>query len=119
MDWTIVLRSRAALFVVAFAVCATVANATPATTYTFPTGLHWVAVTPKGGSSSYHYAMIRGKYADACDNIVRHKFPGAFVYPWHSNDDIYSIYTVLQGTLVIGFDKNHAKWGDVCCRRGP
>jgi hypothetical protein len=53
--------------------------------------------------------MIRGKYTDACDNIIRTKFSDGFVYPWHTNDNVFSIYTVLQGTLVIGFDKNHAK----------
>lgn len=79
------------------------------TTYTVPSDLHWVSQTPKGGTSSFQYAMIRGAYADACDNIIRTKFPDGFVYPWHTNGDTYSIYTVIQGTLVIGFDKNHAK----------
>lgn len=79
------------------------------TTYTVPSDLHWVSRTPKGATSSFQYAMIRGKFADACDNIIRAKFPAGFVYPWHTNGNIYSIYTVIKGTLVIGFDKHHAK----------
>lgn len=86
---------------------ATAASASP-TTYTLPSDLHWVAEKPKGAAGTFHYAVIRGKYTDACDNIIRTKFPDGFVYPWHTNDNIYSIYTVIQGTLVIGFDKNHA-----------
>jgi hypothetical protein len=94
-----------------FACFTTVASAAP-TQYTLPSDLQWVARKPKGASEAFHYAMIRGKYTDACDNIFRMKFPDGFVYPWHTNNDVYSIYTVLQGTLVIGFDKNHAASGE-------
>ena len=104
-------RSIAAIaaFALLGGVCSIAASGAQRTTYTLPSTLHWVTETPKGGTSSFQYAMIRGKYTDACDNIIRTKFSDGFVYPWHTNDNVYAIYTVLQGTLVIGFDKNREK----------
>jgi len=101
------LLAVAALAIVAV-VWPTIARAAEPTTYTLPSNLHWRSVTPKGSSSSYLAAVIRGKYDDACDNIIRVKFPNGYVYPWHTNGNTYAIYTILQGTLVIGFDKKHA-----------
>ena len=98
-----------AAFAVVAGVCSIAASAAQPTTYTLPSSLHWITETPKGGTSSFQYAMIRGKYTDLCDSIIRTKFSDGFVYPWHTNDNFYGIYTVLQGTLIIGFDKNHAK----------
>jgi hypothetical protein len=42
-----------------------------------------------------------------CDVLYRYRFPDGFVYPWHVNNE-YDIYTVLEGTLVIGFATRHA-----------
>ncbi|HKE37555.1 MAG TPA: hypothetical protein VKB39_08985 [Candidatus Baltobacteraceae bacterium] len=105
------LRPTSAIFAAAISASACVATATAAqpTTYTLPSNLHWITETPKGETSGFQYAVIRGKYTDACDSIIRTKFPAGYVYPWHTNDGFYALYTVLQGTLVIGFDKNHAK----------
>jgi hypothetical protein len=79
------------------------------TIYTLPQDLHWIPTTGKGVSPGAFYAMIRGKDTDSCNTLVRNKFPSGYVYPWHTNDNIPSIYTVLSGTLVIGFDKNHSR----------
>jgi quercetin dioxygenase-like cupin family protein len=106
----LMLGSFAAAF--SICVCLAAAGAAQPTTYTLPSSLRWVTITPKGETSSYQYAMIRGRYTDACDNIIRTKFPAGFVYPWHTNEGFYAIFTVLQGTLVIGFDKNHGKSGE-------
>ena len=93
----------------AIAICALCVQPAVAsrTTYTLPNQIQWKPDTGKGTGS--FYAMIRGKNSDVCDNLVRVKFPAGFVYPWHTNHNIYSIYTILQGTLAIGFDKHHAR----------
>ncbi len=78
------------------------------TLYTFPQNMHWVALTGKGVPHGAYYAQLRGKDQDSCDTLVRNKFPNGFVYPWHVNN-VAAIYTVLSGTLVIGFDKNHSR----------
>lgn len=79
------------------------------TTYTLPRNVHWIEDRSNGVQPGSYYAVLRGKEADKCDNIFRIKFPGGFIYPWHTNKNAYAIYTVLEGTLVIGFDRNHAK----------
>ena len=84
------------------------ASAAP-TTYILPKDVHWIAYRQKGVPPGDYYAVLRGKYSDKCDNLVRIKFPNGFVYPWHTNGDVDAIYTVLEGTLVIGFDKSHSK----------
>jgi hypothetical protein len=83
------------------------AAAASQTTYTLPNQVHWIPDTGKGAGS--FYAMIRGRNSDRCDNLVRVKFPAGFIYPWHTNQNSYAIYTVLQGTLAIGFDKHYAR----------
>ena len=80
----------------------------PKTTYTLLSDVHWVPDTTKGVPPGSFRAFIRGKSGDTCDVIELAKFPDAFVYPWHTNDE-YDIYTILKGTLVIGFDEHHAK----------
>lgn len=77
------------------------------TIYTLPQNMHWVPITGKGVPPGASYAQLRGKTEDSCDGLVRNKFPNGFVYPWHVNN-VSAIYTVLSGTLVIGFDKNHS-----------
>ena len=83
------------------------AAAASQTTYTLPNQIHWIPDTGKGAGS--FYARIRGRSSHDCDNLVRVKFPAGFIYPWHTNHNSYAIYTVLQGTLAIGFDKHHAR----------
>lgn len=80
---------------------------TAQTIYTLPQNLHWIAITGKGVPSGASYALLRGKDPDACDSLVRNKFPNGYVYPWHVNHGS-AIYTVLSGTLAIGFDKHHS-----------
>jgi quercetin dioxygenase-like cupin family protein len=79
----------------------------PATTYTLPQDLRWVPLVAKGVPRGAYTAYIRGKPTDTCGQLLRMKFPNGFVYPWHVNNE-YDIFTVLQGTLIIGFDKHHA-----------
>jgi hypothetical protein len=90
------------------------------TLYTLPQDVHWMPVTGKGVPSGASYAIVAGKapshsaaprraaIRDMCDVLFRYRFPDGFVYPWHVNNE-YDIFTVLKGTLVIGFDKNHAR----------
>ncbi len=78
------------------------------TTYTLPRDLHWIADRSNGAPPGAFYAILRGKDSDKCGELVRERFADGFVYPWHVNTS-YFIYTVLQGTLVIGFNKNHLK----------
>ncbi|MBV8067259.1 MAG: hypothetical protein JO113_04720 [Candidatus Eremiobacteraeota bacterium] len=87
------------------------------TLYTLPHDVHWMPVTGKGVPSGATYAIVAGKahppphksgaIRGMCDVLFRYRFPDGFVYPWHVNNE-YDIYTVLKGTLVIGFDKSHA-----------
>lgn len=76
------------------------------TQYTLPTNIQWIPALAKGAPGHYYYAYLRGKATDKCGQLMRIKFPNGFIYPWHVNNQ-YSIITVLQGTLAIGFDKHH------------
>lgn len=76
------------------------------TRYTLPRNIQWIPTAAKGVPGHYYYAYLRGKATDKCGQLMRVKFPDGFTYPWHVNNQ-YSIVTVLQGTLVIGFDKRH------------
>ncbi len=60
----------------------------------------------KGVRPGAFEAYLRGKASDKCGQIERDKFPDGFVYPWHVNG-ISGIFTILKGTLVIGFNKHH------------
>lgn len=77
------------------------------TTYTLPSQIHWIPQRGDGAKPGAVYAVLRGHENDACGQLIRDKFPDGFVYPWHVNG-VYGVYTILQGTLVIGFDKHHA-----------
>jgi hypothetical protein len=102
-------RSLAAVLTLAFLVAGGGVRAeTPKTVYTLPQDIHWVPITTKGVPPGAFRALIRGKSGDKCDVLELAKFPDAFVYPWHVNDE-YDIYTIVKGTLVIGFDEHHAK----------
>ncbi len=79
-----------------------------ATVYTLPQDIHWLPLTGKGVPGGAFYAYVRGKQSDRCDWIMLTKFSNGFVYPMHVND-AYLLFTVLKGTLVIGFDREHRK----------
>ena len=79
-----------------------------ATLYTLPHDIHWLPLTGKNVPAGAHYALLRGNSDDKCGSLVRNRFPNGFVFPWHVNR-VPAIYTVLEGTLVIGFDRQHAK----------
>ncbi|HTA39924.1 MAG TPA: hypothetical protein VK760_12650 [Candidatus Acidoferrales bacterium] len=88
------------------------AVAEPAQTiYTVPQDIHWLPDPDKAGSSGAYYAYVRGKAGDACDWATMEKFPDGFVYPMHVNH-AYLLFTVIKGTLVIGFDKDRASAGE-------
>jgi hypothetical protein len=76
------------------------------TQYTLPQNISWTPAVARGVPGHYFYAYLRGKPGDKCGYLMRIKFPDGFVYPWHVNN-AYGIYTVLQGTLVIGFSEHH------------
>jgi hypothetical protein len=90
------------------------------TLYTLPQDVHWMPVTGKGVPSGATFSIVAGKTLShppslergairgMCDVLFRYRFPDGFVYPWHVNNE-YDIYTVLKGTLVIGFDKSHTR----------
>lgn len=77
-----------------------------ATQYTLPTEIRWVELKGKSVPRGSYYVYLRGKESDKCGQLLRIKFPDRYVYPWHVNNE-YGIYTVLQGTLIIGFNKHH------------
>ena len=74
------------------------------TTYTTPATVQW----KKDPTGAYSYAVLYGKADDKCGSITRAKFKDGFVYPWHVNG-VITFATILQGTLAVGYDKNHAK----------
>jgi hypothetical protein len=76
------------------------------TLLTFPQDVRWMPLIRKGVPKGATYAVLAGK--GSCDVLYRYRFPDGFVFPWHVNNT-YGIYTVLKGTLVIGFDKGHAR----------
>ena len=106
----IMLLRIMALF--AFLVCGSLTTALASeTAITLPTDVQWAPVTEKGIPPGAYKAFIRGRESDKCGQLQLAKFTDGFVYPWHVNN-IYGIYTILKGTLVIGFDKHHAASGE-------
>ena len=107
---------RYLLITIAFALAplvgsSAIAATTAPTTYTLPQNVHWISDTGHGVPPGAFHADLRGKSTDKCGQLIRRKFTNGFVYPWHING-VYAIYTVIQGTLVIGFDKNHRAAGE-------
>lgn len=107
---------RAILIVLAIAFGNLAAATAGQTYYTLPTDIHWVPDTTRGVPPGSFLAMLRGTYNDKCGELLRMKFPNGFVYPWHVNN-VYGIYTVLQGTLVLGFDAPSALAREALSRR--
>jgi len=104
-------RSVVEVFVAAAIVCGWVGMARAdraQTVYTLPEQIQWTEDTGAGVPRGSFYALVHGKESDACGQVYLIKFPDGFVYPRHVNN-AEGLYTVLKGTLVIGFDKDHAK----------
>jgi hypothetical protein len=79
------------------------------TVYVLPQNIHWFPVTKaRSGPVGSHYAYLRGKLGDKCDWVRLNKFPDGFFYPMHVNN-AYWLFTVIKGTLVIGFDRGRSK----------
>lgn len=83
----------------------------PQTAYTLPEQVQWQEDKGAGVPPGSFFAVLHGKESDACGQVYLIKFPDGFVYPWHVNN-VDGLYTVLKGTLVIGFGKNHAESGE-------
>lgn len=77
------------------------------TKYTIPSEIRWRTDTTKGVPPGSFIAYLRGTERDTCGQLMRMRFVAGFVYPWHVNH-VYAIITILQGTLVVGFDRHHA-----------
>jgi hypothetical protein len=80
-----------------------------ATVYTLPQDIHWLP-EPDGPAGAY-YAYVRGKSGDKCDWAIMNKFSDKYVFPMHVNHGYY-LFTIIKGTLVIGFDKDHGTSGE-------
>ena len=78
------------------------------TSYTLLKNVRWLPITGNGVPRGASYAYLRGKESDACGWVVINKFPDKFVYPMHINHEYY-LFTILSGTMVIGFDQRHRK----------
>lgn len=104
----VTIAGTLALLAAGAAVAATTA---PQTTYTLPQNVRWISDASKEVPPGAFHAVLRGNENDKCGQLIRRRFSNGFTYPWHVNG-VYGIYTVLQGTLVIGFDKHHAKSGE-------
>jgi hypothetical protein len=103
---------RLATIVCAFALVTSMpAVAATATTYILPQDVHWIPLTGKGVPPGGFRANLRGTEDDTCGQLISRRFADGYTYPWHVNG-VYGIYIILKGTLVLGFDKNHAKSGE-------
>jgi hypothetical protein len=80
--------------------------AASATQYTVPNEIRWIPQTLKGANKGYFRADLRGTESDKCGQLIRYELPDGFFAPWHVNNQ-YGIYTILQGTMILGFDRNH------------
>ena len=105
-DGMSVIRFLRALFALVIFVASVSRAATAQTTYILPRDVPWKPLVEKGVPPGAFSAFLRGKASDKCDELIRYKFPSGFVYPWHVNH-VSGIYTIVQGTLVIGFDAHH------------
>lgn len=77
------------------------------TQYTLPQAIRWIPQTLKGAPMGYFRADLRGTESDKCGQLIRYKMPDGFFAPWHVNNQ-YGIYTVLQGTMILGFDQHRS-----------
>ena len=114
------MRTLFGLVIAAVIVCGWVAMSRadrPQTVYTMPEQIQWTEDRGEGVLRGSFYALLHGKESDACGQVYLIKFPDGFVYPWHVNN-ASALYTVLKGTLVIGFDKDQAKSGERVLPKG-
>jgi hypothetical protein len=95
------------IVVAVLALCASnaLAGSTPKTVYTLPQDIRWLPDRQKPPGS--FYAILR-KAHDGCGELRIQHFPDGYTYPMHVNND-YLIFTIIKGTLVIGFDEHHLK----------
>jgi hypothetical protein len=106
------MASKAAIMCLALTalVLSTASARSPAaasrTQYTVPNEILWIPQTLKGANKGYFRADLRGTESDKCGQLIRYELPDGFFAPWHVNNQ-YGIYTILQGTMILGFDKNH------------
>ena len=105
------MRSIGALFILtAMLFAGAVASASSgATVYTLPSDIAWQQ--PPAGSNvgpGVKIAFLHGTAAGKCGALFLWKFPDGQGAGWHVNGR-YNIFTILKGTLVIGFDRRHAK----------
>ena len=99
-------------FLIALAtVPAVAAAAGNGTIMTLPRDVVWIRDTSKNGPHGSYYAYLRGKRGDDCDWLRINKFPSGYEYPVHVNH-AYWLFTILSGTLVLGFDSQHRKSGE-------
>jgi len=80
------------------------ADSTP-TIYTLPQDIQWQPDNEKPPGS--YYAILHTAQ-EGCGELRIQKFPDGYTYPMHVNN-VPRIYTVLKGTLVIGFDEHRLK----------
>lgn len=105
------MRSIGALFMLtATLFVGTFASASSGpTVYTLPSDIAWQQ--PPAGSNvgpGVKIAFLRGTAGGQCDALFLWKFPNGQGMGWHVNGGDY-IFTILKGTLVVGFDRHHAK----------
>ena len=81
------------------------ADSTTKTLFTLPQDIRWLPDTQKPPGS--YYAILR-REQNGCGELRIQKFPDGYTYPMHVNN-VYRIFTILKGTLVIGFDEHHLK----------
>ena len=83
------------------------ANAQPATetSYTLPQDIRWVPDTEKPPGA--FYAILRPERR-GCGGLRIQKFAGGYEFPMHVNN-AYLIFTIIKGTLVLGFDEHHLR----------
>lgn len=83
------------------------ANAQPAieTSYTLPQDIRWVPDTGKPPGA--FYAMLRPERG-GCGGLRIQKFADGYEFPMHVNN-AYFIFTIIKGTLVLGFNEHHLR----------
>jgi hypothetical protein len=82
------------------------AESMPKTIYTLPQDIRWLPDREKPAGS--YYAILHTAEEGGCGELRIQKFPDGYTYPMHVNN-VSRIYTVLRGTLVIGFDEHRLK----------
>lgn len=87
--------------------CALRAAAEPApqTIYTAPKDIKWLPDLEKPPGA--FFAILRPE-RDRCGGLRIQRFPNGYEFPMHVNK-VYLIFTIVRGTLVLGFDGHHLR----------